>query len=79
MYLPLVNALGHIGQGLVLRRYNPGLWTSILLFLPVAGGSLDYVSRAVHATLAMQLMGLFAALFVHALIIIHVKRQLARP
>jgi len=79
MYLPFVNAFGHVGQGIAMRRYNPGLWTAAFLFLPISGGALVLVSRAVHATLAMQLTGLFTSLFVHALIIIHVKRQLDRP
>jgi hypothetical protein len=79
MYLPFVNAFGHVGQGLAMRRYNPGLWTAAFLFLPVSGGALVLVSRAVQATLAMQLTGLFTSLLVHALIIIHVKRQLDRP
>jgi len=79
MYLPFVNAFGHVGQGIAMRRYNPGLWTAAFLFLPISGGALVLVSRAVHATLAMQLTGFFTSLFVHALIIIHVKRQLDRP
>jgi hypothetical protein len=79
MYLPFVNSFGHVGQGIGMRRYNPGLWTAAFLFLPVSGGGLVLVSRAIHATLAMQLTGLFAALFVHALIIIHVKRELDQP
>jgi hypothetical protein len=78
MYLPLVNAIGHVGQGLVLRRYNPGLWSAIFAFLPISGAALLLVSRAAHATVAMQLAGFAAAIFVHALIIAHVKRQLAR-
>ncbi len=34
-WLLLVNALGHLGQALALRRPNPGLWTGLALFLPL--------------------------------------------
>jgi Protein of unknown function with HXXEE motif len=34
-YLVLVNALAHLGASVRLRKYNPGLVTSILLFLPL--------------------------------------------
>lgn len=77
VYLPLVNSLGHIGQAILLRRYNPGLITSVILFLPLAGTALLVVSRDAPAGLAMQAAGLATALAVHAAIIVHVKRQLA--
>jgi len=73
-YLPLVNALGHAAQAVAMRRYNPGLITALVLFLPLAGTGLWVVSHASHATLAMHAVGLGAALLVHAAIIVHVKR-----
>jgi hypothetical protein len=73
VYLPLVNALGHIGEAIILRRYNPGLWTSVFLFLPVAGTSLVLISRQTSVTGTMQGFGLAVALLVHVAIIIHVK------
>jgi hypothetical protein len=75
-YLPLVNALGHAVQAVVLRRYNRGLITALVLFLPLAGTGLWVVSRASQASLAMHAAGLGAALLVHAAIIAHVKRGL---
>lgn len=76
VYLPLVNAVGHIVQAVVLRRYNPGLVTSIFLFLPLAGWAGVVVSRGSGADWAMQGTGLIVAVVVHVLIIVHVKRQL---
>ena len=35
-YLPMVNALTHIREAVARREYNPGLCTSIVLFLPIA-------------------------------------------
>jgi hypothetical protein len=34
--VPAVNAMAHIGPGIVRGRYNPGLGTAILLFVPVS-------------------------------------------
>jgi len=73
IYLPLVNALGHIGEGLVLRRYNPGLWTALLLFVPVSGTALFLLSRGAAASHLMQAAGFAVALLVHVAIIAHVK------
>jgi hypothetical protein len=43
-YLPIVNALTHIREAVARREYNPGLWTSILLFLTICGWELYSVS-----------------------------------
>lgn len=75
VYLPLVNSLGHIGPAVAKREYNPGLLTSVLLFLPVGVWGLvtipadDWTWHAV---------GLGAAVAVHAAIIVHVVRRLKR-
>lgn len=76
-YLPLVNSVGHIGQAVVMKKYNPGLITAILAFLPLAGFGLFVVSQNPGTDWLMQATGLGVALFVHAAIIVHVKRQLA--
>jgi hypothetical protein len=76
MYLPLVNVVGHVGQAVALRRYNPGLISALVLFVPLAGFGLWAVTRA-GATWGMQAVGLVVAVGVHAAIAAHVKRQLA--
>jgi hypothetical protein len=38
--IPLVNAVAHIGQALVLGRYNSGVVTAALLFVPVCAWAL---------------------------------------
>jgi len=78
MYLPLVNAVGHIGQAIAMRCYNPGLITAVFTFLPLAGWGLFVVSKASNATWLMQAGGLGVALMVHIAIVVHVKRQLSR-
>ena len=49
-YLPIVNALTHIREAVARREYNPGLCTSIVLFLPIAGWGLYRVSMESDAT-----------------------------
>jgi hypothetical protein len=34
IYLTIINGFTHVVASIVLRRYNPGLYTSLLLFLP---------------------------------------------
>ena len=36
-YLPVVNAVGHVGPAAARREYNPGLGTALVLFLPLGG------------------------------------------
>lgn len=76
LYLPLINAIGHIGQAVAMRRYNPGLVSAVVLFLPLAGFGLWFVSRAAEPTTAMQLTGLGVAVVVHLAIIAWVKSRL---
>lgn len=75
-YLALLNGAAHIIQGMVLREYNPGLVTSVALFLPV-GGSCVWVVGMKEGP-ALHVLGFLAALGVHAVIVAHVSRRLAR-
>jgi hypothetical protein len=76
VYLPLVNALAHIQQAVLLRRYNPGLVTAIVLFLPLTLLILLTVGR--HIEWPYHALGLFLAIAIHIGIVAHVKLQLAR-
>jgi len=64
-YLAGVNALLHIGQAARTRQYNPGLATALLLMVPAGGYAIVAVSRAAHASVAAEALGLGAALAVH--------------
>jgi hypothetical protein len=72
VYLVAVNALVHLAHSVMFRRYNPGLATAAVLFVPLSGAALWTIDAAgrYHA------MGLVTALVLHAVIIIHVKRRL---
>ena len=73
IYLTLINAVAHIGQGLALRKYNPGLVTAVLLFLPVSIGAIWILSP--HTTWYFHLLGIFCALAIHAGIIAYVMTR----
>lgn len=73
IYLTLINAIAHIGQGLALRKYNPGLVTAVLLFLPVSICGIWILSP--HTTWYFHLLGIFCALAIHAGIIVYVMAK----
>ncbi len=75
-YLPIVNGVGHIGPAIVQRAYNPGLVTSVLLFLPV--GCWCVAQAGSEADLGAHAIGLGAAVGVHLIIIGYVVCRLAR-
>lgn len=75
VYLVLVNAVVHIVHGIVFRRYNPGLGTAILVFLPLGTATLMLVDRAGGGALAHHVAGLVIAVAIHAAILLHVRRQ----
>lgn len=77
-YLPLVNAVAHIGPAVARREYNPGLWTSLALFLPLGGWGVYEVATASGTTWVGHAIAIGVAVAVHAAIIVHVFRRLAR-
>lgn len=80
VYLPLFNALIHIAHAVIMRSYNPGLVSAIVLFLPVCGWCLYQIQESGGGTLAMHAIGLGSALAIHAVIAVSVlsnRRKLA--
>jgi hypothetical protein len=73
IYLTLVNAILHLVSTIVLRCYNPGLITALVLFLPVGTWALLAVSGAAGVTTTYHLLGLGVALLIHVAIVLHVK------
>ena len=73
-WLILLNGLLHIAQGVALRRYNPGLATAILLFLPF--GLTTLATAWPLATGAVFWSSFALAVAVHAGIFVHVRRAL---
>ena len=75
-YLTLLNGLTHIIVALVQRRYNPGLWTSIVLFLPLGAASIVILTMATQAAILYQVIGLVSAILVHGIILIYIRRSM---
>ena len=69
-YLIAVNALLHVIWAARLRRYNPGLWTAIFLFGPLA----VWIFVAVAAPLMIHLAAVLAVIVLHAAIARHASR-----
>lgn len=69
VYLSLVNGLIHAVQAVVLRRANPGLYSGLVLFLPLGAATLWVFAGLPEVTLADHATGLGVALAVHAAIV----------
>lgn len=76
VYLVLVNAVVHIVCAVILRRYNPGLVTSVVLFLPLGAFTLLAINRAGGGSASSHALGLGAAIVIHAAVVLHVRRKL---
>ena len=71
-YAMAVNAVAHIGQAARLRRYNPGLVTAIILFLPLGLGGVWAIAATEEATWLQHIVGLAVAFIIHAGILAYV-------
>jgi hypothetical protein len=65
-YLLLLNALAHFVGACVFRKYNPGLWTAALIFVPVGIYCLMTIQARGAGPPGMHLLGLGVALLIHA-------------
>lgn len=80
IWLTLFNGATHILAFVARRQSNPGLITSLVLFLPLGGAALWVLSHTAGMTAGMQGLGFGTALVVHAAIIgwiVSRKRALA--
>ncbi|HVO44636.1 MAG TPA: HXXEE domain-containing protein [Aggregatilineales bacterium] len=75
-YLTVVNGLLHVAIAIVLRAYNPGLWTGLLLFLPLGGFTLVAITEATGAGLGQHVLALGTAILLHVAIILYARQKL---
>jgi hypothetical protein len=73
VYLTLVNAVVHILGSAVMRAYNPGLITSLVLFLPGGIYGLTEIQRTGNVGWLYHGLGLIVAVGIHVAIIAHVR------
>jgi hypothetical protein len=71
-YLLLLNAMIHVVSSALLRGYNPGLVTALLFFFPLGGYCMGAIQESGFGTGGMHVIGVVAALGIHAAIAIPV-------
>ena len=74
-YLMTVNAVVHVLGTLATRRYNPGLYTALALFIPWGVFMTVFISARTSNALAFNIFGLVVALAIHAGIVIFALRR----
>jgi Protein of unknown function with HXXEE motif len=72
-YLVIVNAFVHILAAFVLRSYNPGLITAIVLFMPL--GFYTIYRKNFGGDSVFQYLGISVAILIHVSIIWHLLRR----
>jgi hypothetical protein len=77
VYLMGVNAVTHIGAAVAARGYNPGLWTAILVFIPVSIWAAVEIGDTADVGLGWQLTGLAFGLAVHVAIMAYIRTRAA--
>ncbi|MBM3808877.1 MAG: HXXEE domain-containing protein [Acidimicrobiia bacterium] len=76
VYLVLVNALVHIVHAVIFKRYNPGLVTAVVVFLPLGSITLHLINQTGGGAVSSHILGLVVAVGIHAAILLHVQRKL---
>lgn len=76
--LVLVNTFVHVVHAIIFRRYNPGLVTALLFFLPLGSVTYWLLLESGAGTVFYQAAGLIIAVAIHAAILLHVRRQAVR-
>ena len=76
--MTLFNGLTHAVASLALRMYNPGPYTSLLLFFPWGIFLLVYFIRLAPSSLLFNAIGLLAAIIGHAIIVVYALRRRGR-
>ncbi|HEX2218116.1 MAG TPA: HXXEE domain-containing protein [Gemmatimonadales bacterium] len=81
LYLSVINGVLHVVHAITRREYNPGLWTSLALLLPLGGWSLAQVSRITGAPSHVHVLSAGFVAAVHLGIVAYVLRmqRVAQP
>lgn len=77
VYLAVVNGLVHIAHALLFKRYNPGLITGTVLFLPIGAYTIWQIQLSGAGSFAEQTIGIVVAVGIHAVIVAYARTQSA--
>jgi hypothetical protein len=75
IYLTIVNGVIHVVASIALGRYNPGLYTSLLLFLPWGFFLLIYFNTITRFSLFFNGIGLLTGVIGHVVIVVYTLRR----
>lgn len=78
VYLVLVNSVAHLVAAGVWRQYNPGLWTTLALFIPLGSWALVRTASEPGVSRIQHFIGLVVAIGIHVAIVIYTRQQKAR-
>lgn len=78
VYLTLVNALSHGVGAIIARRYNPGLWTSLILFIPIGAYAVNVFVHTQGVSLIGHAIALGIAIALHVVIFVTIRARLVR-
>jgi hypothetical protein len=78
VYLVLVNAVAHIVAAILWREYNPGLWTALILFVPLGTLALLQVTRVPGVEGIHHAAGIAVAIGIHAAIVVYTRGKAAK-
>lgn len=78
VYATLFNGVTHAMAGIVLRGYNPGLYTSLGLFFPWGIFLLAFFNSILGFGLLFNVVGLLVAVALHATIVVYALRRRGR-
>jgi Protein of unknown function with HXXEE motif len=77
-YMPAFNGITHIAASIKMRKYNPGVLTSIFIFLPVGCFGIYLISQTAKVSVLHHAIALGITLLAHAAIIVRVKLNLKK-
>ncbi len=75
VYTTLLNSVTHVIATIAARRYNPGLYTALVLFLPWGIFLLIYFNAIIGSGLLFNGVGLLVGIIVHLIIVVYALRR----
>ncbi|MEM1183986.1 MAG: HXXEE domain-containing protein [Planctomycetota bacterium] len=75
-YLLLINGVAHVGMVAALRRSNPGVWTGVLLFIPLGAATIWALRDAGAASALGHTLACATVVALHAGIVVRARLRL---